>query len=111
MFALASQLLSIVLAAIVISKSYVDFRARRESVQMFVLWTVLWTGIVLVAVRPSIVDVLIGGRAGVGTFLGVAVVLLFFLGYRIYVRLERLEQKLTVVIQEMALRDNWSSKH
>ena len=103
---------SVVLAAIVISKSYVDFRSRKESAQMFLLWTLTWVAIVLVALFPSMIDVLIGvggGRAGIGTFLGMAIVFNLFLVYRTYVRMEALEQKVTVVVQELALRDRWES--
>jgi hypothetical protein len=110
MFVVFSQIFSIVLAGVAISKSYVDFRARRESVQMFLLWTVTWIGIVAVALFPAIVDSLIaigGGRVGIGTFLGMALVFLFFLMYRMYVRLERTEQKLTLVVQDLALKANW----
>jgi len=106
MFLLFSKIFSIVLAGVVISKSYVDFRARKESVQMFLLWTMTWIAVVVVALFPNIVDFLIelgGGRIGVGTFLGMALVFNLFLVYRMYVRMEALQQKMTMVIQELAL--------
>jgi hypothetical protein len=102
---------SLILAIIAISKSYVDFRARRESLQMFVLWTVMWSGIVFVALFPSVIDVLLrGNRAGVGTFLGMGVVFVFFLLYRVYARVERMEQKITALVQEVALRETLKHK-
>ena len=106
MFLLFSKIFSIVLAGVAISKSYVDFRARKESVQMFLLWTVTWIAVVVVALFPSIVDFLIelgGGRIGVGTFLGMALVFNLFLVYRVYVRMEALQQKMTMIVQELAL--------
>src|SRR5881628_1186295 len=100
---------SLALAAIAISKSYVDFRARAESLQMFLFWVLTWTMILLVALFPAIVDVLIfslGPRqAGLGTFFGMAIVFLYFVVYRIYVKLEKIEQNLTKAIQELALND------
>jgi len=108
MFVLISQIFSILLGGTAISKCYVDFRARRESLPMFVVWTLTWTTIILVAVRPDIVPILLargGGRAGIGTFLGMGVVFLFFLLYRVYVKLEYLEQKLTTLVQDIALRE------
>src|SRR4051812_26440501 len=103
MLVIFSQVFSLILAIIAISKSYVDFRARRESLQMFVLWTLMWTAIVFVALVPQSVNVLLGGSsAGVGTFLGMALVFVFFLLYRVYARVERLEQKITALVQEVA---------
>ena len=114
MFLYLVEYLSVVLAGIVISKSYVDFRGKTESLQMFVFWIATWSAIVVVALFPSIVETLIdyfgGGRTGLGTFFGMGLVFLFFIVYRMYVKIERLEQKLTKTIQELALREQWSSK-
>jgi small membrane protein len=106
MFVLISQVFSLVLALVAISKSYVDFRARRESLQMFVLWTLTWMGIVIVALFPGIIDVFLGGsRRGIGTFFGMAGVLMFFLLYRVYARVVRLERRISILVQEAALRE------
>lgn len=114
MLVLASQIFSVLLAAVSISKSYVDFKARAESLQMFLFWVFTWMLIVIVSLFPSIIDWMLsfgtGGRAGLGTFFGMALVFLFFVVYRIYVRLERIQQSLVQTIQELALRDEWASK-
>ena len=113
MFALAAQIFSVLLALIAVSKSYVDFRARLESLPMFLFWVATWLMIVIVALVPSLVDFLLsfsGGRAGLGTFFGMALVFLYFVVYRIYVKLERIEQNLTKAIQELALRENWMNR-
>lgn len=110
MFLLFSRIFSIVLALIAISKSYVDFKGRKESVQMFLLWTLIWIGIVIVAMFPDMVATLVtagGGRVGIGSFLGLVIVFLFFLVYRMYVKMEAMQQKLAVVVQEIALRGEW----
>jgi hypothetical protein len=109
MFLIAAKIFSVLFAAIVISKSYVDLRARAESLQMFIFWVVTWTMIMLVALFPSIVDFLIAssryGQTGLGTVFGMGLVFLFFVVYRIYVKMESVEQKLTKTIQELALKD------
>ena len=113
MFVIASQIFSILLAAIAISKSYVDFRARVESLQMFIFWIFTWAMIVLVALFPSIVDILLSfgfGRSGLGTFFGMALVFLFFVVYRLYVKVERMNQKVTKTIQDLALKDEWMDR-
>ena|SRR6476620_6080746 len=113
MFLIVAKVFSVLLAVIAVSKSYVDFRARVESLQMFVLWVLTWAAIVLVALFPTIVDYLLltpagTARAGLGTVFGMGLVFLFFVAYRIYVKLERVEQKLTKTIQELALREHLS---
>lgn len=108
------KIFSVALAVIAISKSYVDFRARTESLQMFLLWSLTWITVVIVALFPSIVDVILAysasGRAGLGTFFGMGLVFVLFVVYRIYVKLERVEQKLVKTIQELALKEDWTQK-
>ena len=108
------KLFSVALAAIAISKSYVDFRARVESLQMFLLWSLTWITVVVIALFPSIVDIILAysasGRAGLGTFFGMGLVFVLFVVYRIYVKLERVEQKLVKTIQELALKEDWIEK-
>src|SRR5437016_1262586 len=112
MFVLAAKIFSILFGAIAIAKSYVDFRSRLESVQLFLFWTLTWLSIIIVALFPNLVDLLLSAfgreRAGLGTFFGMAIVFLFFVVYRIYVKIERMEKKLTRTIQELALRDDWT---
>jgi len=112
MFLIVAKVFSVLLATIVISKSYVDLRARAESLQMFIFWVFTWTMIMLLALFPSIVDFLIAtsryGQTGLGTVFGMGLVFLFFVVYRIYVKMESVEQKLTKTIQELALKDRQS---
>src|SRR5438552_3266194 len=114
MFVVVSKIFAFILAAIVVSKSYVDFRNRVESLQIFLFWVFTWATIVIVALFPSVIDVMIasfgGGRTGLGTFFGMGLVFLFFVVYRMYVRVGRIEQNLMKTIQELALRDNWMTK-
>ena len=109
MFLLIAKVFAFVLAVIAISKSYVDFRARVESLQIFLFWMFTWLAIVIVALFPSIIDFVIksfgGGRAGLGTVFGMGLVFLYFLAYRMYVKIGRIEQKLTKTVQELALRE------
>ena len=108
------KIFSVALATVAISKSYIDFRARTESLQMFLLWSLTWVGVVLFALFPSIVDIILAytasGRAGLGTFFGMALVFVLFVVYRIYIKLERVEQQLIKTIQELALKEDWMQK-
>src|SRR2546427_10703101 len=111
MLSLTSKIFSILLPGIALSKIDFDFRGLLEAFPMFVFWTVTCLLIVSFALFPSLVDILLSfsgtERAGLGTFFGMALVFLYFVVYRIYVKLERIEQNLTKTIQELALRESW----
>src|SRR5678816_1295712 len=114
MVSLAAKILALLLAWIAVSKSYVDFKARRESLQVLIFWLMTWTGIVVLALFPSIIDVLIaqfgGGQTGLGTFFGMALVFLLFVVYRMYAKLERIEQIITKTVQDIALHGDWKTR-
>ena len=110
MFLLFAKIFSVILASVSVSKSYVDLKGKRESLSLFLFWTITWAGIVFVALFPNVIDILItsfgGGRTGLGTVFGMGLVFLYFVVYRIYTKLENMHQKLTKIVQEIALRDN-----
>ena|SRR2546425_4151326 len=109
MIPIIAKIFAVLLAGIAISKSYVGVRTRAESFQVFVFWALTWIAIVIVALFPAIVDIIIASfgerQTGLGTFFGMALVFLYFLVYRIYMRLDRMEQQLVKIVQELSLRD------
>lgn len=109
MISIIIKVFAILLAAIVIAKTYLDYRKKHESLIMFMFWTITWLVIVVVAIHPKIVDVVVsvtrGKQIGIGTFLGLFSVFLFFVTYRVYNKANRLEQQLKELIIKLGLKD------
>lgn len=104
------KLLSIILGLMVISKTYHDFKKGQESITMFLFWTIAWIGIILVSLFPEIVDEILnftkGQKIGAGTFFGMSIIFLFFVIYRVYIKADRIEKRLTEITREFALKEN-----
>ena len=100
MIPIISKIFAVLLAGIAISKSYVGVRTRAESFQVFIFWTLTWVAIVIVALFPALVDLVIASFGEKR-----ALVFLYFLVYRIYMRLDHMEQQLVKIVQELSLRD------
>jgi hypothetical protein len=70
MVTLVAQFLAVLLAVIAVSKSYVDFKAGKESLQIFLFWLLTWSAVVFVALFRTVLDVMItqfgDGRTGLG---------------------------------------------
>lgn len=96
-------------AAIVIAKSFDEFRRGREPWPVFLSWLSIWLVVIIVALFPGITtwarERIFGPDAGLGTIFGIAIVLLLFLSYRIYLKAERVERTLNQLISDLALRD------
>lgn len=101
-----AKIFALLFAILVISKSYLAFRSYRESWLMFLFWTVTWLIILALAFFPSISNYILGQqRIGIGSFLGVALVFIYFIVYRIYAKADRLEKQFQDIVRQIALLD------
>lgn len=102
------KLLSIILGLMVISKTYHEFKKGKESVTMFLFWTIAWIGIILISLFPNIVSEIIdlsqGQKIGTGTLLGMSIIFLFFVIYRVYVKADRVEKDLAEIVRQVAIK-------
>ena len=114
---MVAQAIATFFASLVLVKSFDDFRRRHEPWPVFLFWVSVWAAVLVTAFFPGITfwlrDHVLGPQAGIGTILGIAIVFLLFLSYRIYVKADRTERAVNTIISELALKDlprNHSSK-
>lgn len=103
-----AKVISVLFSFLVISRTYSDYKTRMESKTMFIFWLIIWSLIVLVALSyPHSIDLVIrhfrNKMGGIGTILGVAIVLLFYITYKIYRKANRIEQQMKVLVRNIAL--------
>jgi small membrane protein len=97
----------IIFAVFALSRSYLRIKHGSESVIEFVLWTILWTGIIIVVLFPNILTIpakLLGIGRGVDVLVYFGIIVLFYSVYRIYSKIERLEQEITSLTRANALK-------
>lgn len=108
------KIFSVFFGLMVISKTYLNFKKGKESLTMFLFWSTTWFLIILLSFFPNIIDKIIlathSERVGIGTFLGMAIVFLFFVIYRVYIKADRIEKELTKLIREDALKKVYKRK-
>lgn len=103
---LLAKLLALALAAIIISKSVISYTQRKESLSMTLFWLLTWGSIIALTFSPTLVDKIIGeARIGVGTILGVGLVFVYFVTYRVYTKAERTERHLQELIRKLAINE------
>lgn len=115
MMLVIAKLLSITLGLTVILKIYHDFKKGKESLVMFLFWVLTWMVIITITLFPSIIDMILyysrGERIGIGTFLGMAIVFLFFVIYRVYIKADRIEKNMATIVRQMATKNDFSKKN
>lgn len=97
---------ALVLTLLVVAKSYLAYRQRQESFVMFLFWSTTWVGIIIIAFYPEVITTIFGERRlGVGSFLGVALVFVYYVLYRVYSKADRLEKQMHDIVRGLALKD------
>lgn len=108
------KLITLLIAGVAISKSYIDFRKKREVLAMFIFWTVVWCVAVLLILFPQIVDRIAelssGNSVTVGSVTGLAYVFMLYIVYRVYTKAARIEYQQTELIRKLGLAKGLKSK-
>ena len=87
---------------------YLKFKKGELLLREFVEWFALWLLVALVTILPdaaSYVANLLGVGRGADLVVYLALLLIFYLLFKIFLRLEKSEPQFTKVVREMALRD------
>ena len=104
----AIQIVLVLFAVFAMSRAVAGFRRGTLALTPFALWLLFWAAVVVVAVRPETTAALarvfcVGRGADLAIYL--ALVLLFFLMFRLFARIEDLERQLTRMVRAQALKE------
>jgi hypothetical protein len=106
---MVAQAIATFFAALVLTKSLDDFRRRHEPWPVFLFWISVWLAVLIIAFFPGITfwlrDHIFGPQAGIGTILGIAIIFLLYLSYRIYLKADRTERAVNKIVSELALQE------
>lgn len=108
MFLLAViRLIGVVLAIIALSKSYLDYRKKRESFAMFAIWAIAWISTTVIVLYPTIIDYVAtytrSNTVSSGSLTSLAFVLLLYIVYRVYAKAARIEYQQNELIRKVGL--------
>ncbi len=103
------KILALFLGGIVISKTFLDYKKKRENLTMFAFWTLTWITVIIITIRPLLVNQFIlkigGPGSGLGTFIGMALIFILYVLYRVYQKSNRIELQLREMITRLGLKD------
>lgn len=100
------QIFLILFILFVISKVALRYKDRIISLQEFVLWIIFWLMVGFVVIFPestALVANLVGIGRGVDLVIYISVLILFYLAFRILVRLDKIEKDITKIVRKVAL--------
>lgn len=102
------QFLIIAFALFVISRITLNFKKRKISLKSLLFWLALWLTISVVVLLPQTTGLLaktLGVLQGTDLMVYLSLVLIFYLIFTIFVKLEKIETDVTTIVREISLRD------
>lgn len=102
------QIIGLFIGGLALSKTIADYHKRKESRVMFAFWLLVWLTVITITLFPKLTELirnyLLGPGQSIGTMIGIGMIFLLFLIYRIYLKTERVERILQEHASDLALR-------
>ena len=95
-----------ILSIIAIIVFFFRFRSGKISLSSFFVWSIIWIFVIVFSVFPESSMVFaraFGITRGLDFIIIVALVLLFYLGVRLYYKLDKIEDNMNKIVKEVAI--------
>jgi hypothetical protein len=99
------KIILILFTLFVLFKVALRFRERRISLKEFIFWIIFWLAVLFVVLMPettSLAANLVGVGRGSDLAVYLSIVLLFYLVFRIFVKLDNIESEITKIVRKEA---------
>lgn len=102
------QLAGIIFAFFALSRVFLRYKDKSISVFELVFWSFVWIGVIAIAFFPGIFTALsavLGIGRGVDIFLYLGMIVLFYLLFRLYVKIDAQQKEITKLVRELAIQN------
>lgn len=102
------QGLIILFALFAISRTYKQFMSGKLTLAWLFVWVVFWVGTGTVAALPQTTDIVarfVGVGRGADFIVYIAIIGLFYLVFRLFVKIEDLEREITHLVRKLAIEE------
>jgi len=104
---LAFQIIIVAFVLFALSRVIARFREGSLTAGWLVLWSAVWVAVAVAAILPQTTSWfarLIGVGRGVDAVIYVSIIFLFYLVFRVFLRLQKIDHDITLVVRELALK-------
>ena len=102
------QIIIIIFALFALSRAFLRFKDNKLTKTEFLFWAVLWIAITVISFLPNILNPLSNlfgiGRA-VDVIIYISIIVLFYLIFRLYVKIESVGKNLTGIVRKLAINN------
>ncbi len=102
------QYFFLILTGLLMYRTIFKFRSKEIRLVEFFWWSVFWLAIAVVVVYPktaSLLAIYVGIGRGADLVVYASLLLIFYLLFRLFMRLEKMEQNITKIVTAIALKE------
>ena len=99
------QIFAIIFSLFALSRVFLRTRDKKLTIPEFAFWMFVWLGLIIAAFFPGLISrvaEIVGIGRGVDIIIYMSIGVLFYLIFRIYVKIEEIEQEITFVVRQIA---------
>ena len=99
------QIIIIILTILLYIGLLISFKRKNITSKEFLLWSGIWSVLLITALYPQWLGIfkLLGLTNGINIAVYGSIILLFILVFKTYEKIDKLEQKMTKIVREIAL--------
>ncbi|MBI2453281.1 DUF2304 family protein [Candidatus Peregrinibacteria bacterium] len=105
---MAIQILVSIFVIFAISRIVLQYKYDNVTIKQFIFWIIIWGSILGIVFWPRLIEKIadsLGIGRGIDVFVYFGIILLFYLVYRSYIKMENLERDITKIVGGIALKD------
>lgn len=102
------QTIIIIVIALILPRIFLQYRAKKINRKELLFWTLFWLAVAVVALLPQTINIIanyVGVGRGVDVAIYVSIIVLFYIVFRIFVRLDKLEKDISKIVRHLALEE------
>ena len=103
------QVLALIFVLFALSRAFLRYKDNVITIFELIFWTFIWLGVVIIAFIPEVTFIfsrIAGIQRGIDAIIYISIVFLFYMLFRAYVKMEKMEQNMTEMVRQVALMDN-----
>lgn len=107
------QIAAIIFALFAYSRVILRYKDKKMSNSGFLFWSIIWISIIVFASIPQVINSFasfFGIGRPIDLVVYVSIVLLFYLIFRMYVKIESQEQNITKIVRNIAMKKSKKKK-
>ncbi|MBN2052429.1 DUF2304 family protein [Candidatus Woesearchaeota archaeon] len=107
------QIVIIIFALFAISRAVLRFKDNNLSKNELMFWVAVWVAIIILPFIPNVmtyISSIFGIGRGIDLVIYISIVVIFYLIFRLYVKIEAVEKQITLVVRKLTLKEENKKK-